>query len=569
MIRVSQRLLRALEESLDRGWFRYEDLARILGGREEALYTLLEGFALGLYNLRGEDTFEIRPEGLRLLEAWRLAGRPATDPWLDSRVYSMIVSAVAAGGAPEGWVPILRDRGLVDEGGRPTSAAGAILGLVGGLRRGLVVTKSMARALARSPEGPAEAGLYGRFLPVFEAMGLVVGSVPLNPYYSLTLPGRLLRRALSRANLDAPWPSVVNPGIIEALERVEAGEEIGPEAKTLLGTLGYLKATGALDYPGRLVLEAYRALRRRRLRPPMALSADEERLLRAVAEAWRDKEEKRPNIIVGKEWILRKYRELYGEEKPLDELGLDLLHLESMGLVEEAEEEGKQVYRLTRHGEEMQGLPGLGEGSPVPAVKAITYPYALLSPSIEWIEAGMRHGTVAVGGPTKKGVMLARLSRIRRIPMVTRPEASVIRRIPEEKSVERSILATAATAEGGDPEKALSRLEARGLIETLPDGRVRLTGAGRLVKTALLGVPPGIATPIHPVIVRVLEALERVGREDIARIVNETGLSLGSVRDALVLARQAKYIGRGGSLTAAGKLLLEAARLLAGEEATL
>ncbi len=566
MIRVSQRLLRALEESLDRGWFRYEDLAKTLGGREEALYTLLEGFALGLYNTRGEDTFEIRREGLRLLEAWRMAGKPSVDPWLDSRVYTMLVSAVAAGGVPKEWIPILADRGLVDGEGTPTSVASELLSLVEVLERGLVVTKSMARALVKAPEGPAEAGLYGRFLPVYEAMGLVVGTVPLNPYYSLTLPGRLLRKALAKANLDAPWPSVVNPWILRALEKVEAGEEATPEEKTVLGTLGYLKATGSLDYPGRLVLEAYRALRRAWLRPPMALSAEEEKLVQAVAETWRDKEEKRPNIIVDKEWISRKYRELYGEEIPREELGLDLLHLESMGLVEEAEEEGKQIYKLTRYGEEIQDLPGLGQGSPVPAVKAITYPYALLSPSIEWVEAGINHGTVAVGGPTKKGVMLARLSRARRRPMVTRPEAAVIRRLPEEKSLERYLLEEAAKAEGGDPEEALSRLEARGLIETLPDGRVRLTRAGRLVKIALLGVPAGIATPIHPIIIRVLEAMEKIGKEDIAKIVNETGLTLGSVKDALVLARQAKYIGRGGGLTAAGRALLDAARLLAGEE---
>ena len=296
----------------------------------------------------------------------------------------------------------------------------------------------------------------------------------------------------------------------------------------------------------------------------MALSSEEERLLRAIGEAWRDKEERRPNILVNKEWIARKHAELYGEEPDPQELGLDLLHLESMGLVEEASEEGKTIYRLTRHGSEMLDLPGLGKGSPVPAVKALTYPYAGLSPAIEWVEEGQRHETLGVGGPTKKGVMLARLSAAPRSPMVTRPEALVLQRIPDEKSVPRPDLAAEAERAGGDPEEALSRLEARGLIETLPDGRVRLTRAGRLVKIALLGVPSGIATPIHPVLVRVLEAVERLGTEDMATLVNETGLTLGSVRDALVLARAAKYLGRKGGLTASGRALLEALRVLRG-----
>jgi len=564
VIRVSQRLLTALEQSLGRGWFSYRELAEMLGGPEEALYTLLEGFALGLYRIRGEDTFEVREEGLRLYESWALAGKPAVDPWLDSRVYTMLIAAKAAGGVPEEWAHILADRGLIEEGGAPSGAAEQVLALVPRLERGLVVTKSMARALVKAPEGPARNEEYGRFLPVYEAMGLVVGTVPLNPYYSLTLPGRLLRRAFARLNLDAPWPSVVNPGILSSLERAEAGEELTPEEKTLLGTLGYLKATGALDYPGRLVLEALRALKGARLRPPMALAAAEERLLKAIAETWRDKEEKRPNILVNKEWIARKHAELYGEEPDPREMGLDLLHLESMGLVEEASEEEKVVYRLTAYGEEMLDVPGLGQGSPVPAVKALTYPYALLSPAIEWVEKGVEHGTLGVGGPTKKGVALARLSRAPRLPLVTRPEAAALQRIPDEKSVRRSVLEEAIAAEHGDPEKALSRLEARGLIETLPDGRIRLTPAGRLVKIALLGAPLGIATPVHPVLVRVLRAVVELGLEDPAEIVNRTGLTLGSVKDALVLARSAKLLGKGGGLTAAGRALLEAADLLAG-----
>ncbi len=560
-VRVSQRLLRALEESMDRGFFNYRQLEELLGGREEALYTLLEGFALGLYNIRGEEEFEIRQEGLELLRAWQAAGRPGHDPWIDSRIYTMLYTLEAGGKPPADWLEILGDRGLADGAGI-TEAGRMIVGLVARLERGLVITKSMARSLAKAPDGPARREEYGRFLPVYEAMGLVVGTVPLNPYYSLTLPGRLLARAMRRLNLDAPLPSVVNPAVIRALERAEAGEELTPEEKTLLGTLGYLKPTGDLDYPGRLVLEAYRALRSPWLRPPMAMAARGERLVKAVAAAVEEAREK-PNLTPGKELVARKYRELYGEE-PGDWLGMDLLHLQSLGLVEEYEEEGKTAYRLTVYGERLANTPGVGAGSPAPAVKAITYPYALLSPHVDWVTRGQETGILGVGGPTRKGEMLARLSAAPRIPFLTRPEALALQRIPDEKSIEREAVARVLEAEGEDPEAALERLEARGLIETLPDNTVRLTRAGRLIKIALLGVPPGIATPVYPVLVRVLQAIRELGTEDLARLVNHTKLTLEAVREALILARAAKYLGRGGGLTAAGRTLLEAADLLAG-----
>ncbi|MEB3807020.1 MAG: DUF505 domain-containing protein [Desulfurococcales archaeon] len=565
-MRVSQHLLKALEASIDKGYFNYKEYEELLGGREEALYTLLEGYALGLYRIRGEEEFEIRAEGLELLEAWTTAGKPQVDPWIDSRIYTMLYTIHYSGTTPDEWKPILGDRGLIGGDGL-TPAGEKVYQLAPRLDRGLVITKSMARALAKAPDGPAPGKDYGRYLPVYEAMGLVVGTVPLNPYYSLTLPGRLLARAMRRLNLDAPLPSILNPAVLKALQSLEEGGELTPEEKTLLGTLGYLKPTGTLDYPGKLVLEAYKSLRKTRLRPPMALASQEEKLVKAVRDAVREAQEK-PNLVPDKDLIAKKYRELTGED-PGASLGLDLMHLESMGLIEEYSIDEKPAYRLTRQGERLAEAPGLGNGSPAPAVKAITYPYALLSPHLSWVESAREAGLVGAGGPTRKGEELARLSNTPRIPLLTRPEARALQSIPDEKSVRRQTLSSLLESMGTDPERSLERLEARGLIETLPDNTVRLTGPGRLVKLALLGVPDGIATPIYPALIRVLAAINQLGTEDLARIVNYTGLTLGTVKDALVIARTAKYLGKKGGLTSAGQALLEAVRQLAMEEATL
>ena len=559
MIRVSQSLLRALKESIGKGWFNYRELRDALGSDQEAFYTLLEGYALGLFRIRGENTFEIREEGLRLLEAWRLAGEPGVDPWIDSRVYTMLRTHEKSQAPPPGeWRRVLGDRGLL-EGDQLLPAALQVLELAERLERGIVITKAMARSLASAPTGPAPAKEYGRFLPVYEAMGLAVGSLPLNPYYSLTRPGRLLRAAVRRLNLDVPLPSVVNQSVLDALERASRGEELTPEEKTLLGTLGYLKPTGTLDTPGRLVLRAVQALRAARLRPPMALSRREEQLLRAVVELWREKEAK-PNLLITRERIAEKYREITGEQPPRD-LTVDLYHLESLGLVVEGEEDAKQVFLATETGRELASYPGFGEGATPTAVRAITYPYAGLAPSLRWIDEAVKQKVLGIGGPTRKGETLVSLSGRPRKPLLTRHEMLALQRIPDRKSVSLDTVMVAVERAGGDPEVALVRMEARGLIELLPDNRVALTEAGRLLKIAVLGVPSGIATPIYPALVRVLEAIAS-GITDISEIVNRTGLSLGTVRDALVIMRQAKYVEKRMGLTSSGRALLEAARIL-------
>ncbi len=559
-VRISQKLLKALEEASDKGWFYYSDLQEALGSKDEAFYTLIEGYSMGFFNIKGEDSFEISIVGLQILDSWREAGRPAVDPWIDSRVYTMLRTVDLSTSIPDAWYNILAERGLVS-GDSLSDAGTRILSILPGTERGLIITKPMARELVKIPDGPAPRDEYGRFQPVFEAMGLIVGTVPLNQYYSLTSAGRLIKKAIARINLDSPWPSIINAKIIEILEKAEKGADLTPEETTYAGTIGYLKPNGGLDYPGRLVLKAYRSLGLARRIAPLALSSVEERLLKIIVDLWRTKNKDKPNLLLTKDRILDAYSGVWGTTDGLD-LGLDLLHLESLGLIEESSEDGKQVYKPTATGEMLAELPGIGKGTPTTAVKSITAPLSYASPSIDWINDGLSHDIIGTNGPTKRGLMLAMASGTPRKPLVTRIEAVILQSIPDSKSMPRETLLEKASRYSRDPWKPLNRLETRGLIDTMPDNRVRLTEAGKLLKTVLVAVPPGIAVPVNPVMVRVLAALHEYGKDDIAEIVNRTGLTLEAVRDSLILARSARLIGKGGGLTAAGRALLELARVM-------
>ncbi len=117
---------------------------------------------------------------------------------------------------------------------------------------------------------------------------------------------------------------------------------------------------------------------------------------------------------------------------------------------------------------------------------------------------------------------------------------------------------------------ALEKLEARHLIDRLPDGNVVETEAGELLDRALAGVPEGFGNPVNPIVFRLIEALRAVGslyvKEKRVRILPRnveealeySGLPKDVFDNALEAARVAGFVGR-NSVNEAGLLLLEAA----------
>ncbi len=567
---VNVRMLKTLKEKLEEGWFSYTEFIERFGGREEALRALLDLFSQGLLDMRGENEFVVTDYGRRIVEAWSSAGEPEVDPWLDSRVYSMLYASVRAGGrVPGEWRSFLEERGFVM--GEELAPSGYIVyEVVREAPKRLVVTKAIGVALLEVPEGPAEKMQYKtKHLDTLEAMGLIARSVTNSAFMALTGPGRLLRMALQRLNIDAPYPALVNPGIIEALRTIESGGKLPEEKENMLGVIGYLSAGRKLTYAARLVLRAWEILNSPIETPPTALSSHELRLMQAIREQW-DKAKTNPELaptrklLVEKlegQWSLRHYS-----------VSLALYQLEALGLVrEETDEKGRQVVKLTSFGERVLNL-SRGRETTAVAVRALVEADSGRSPSEKWIGLAQSQGILGPGGPTSYGFALARASReAERSLLVTNLEMLILKRLPEQRSVLRDDVVQSLVRQGYDEEEvrtALDKLETKGLIETRLDDRIEISRVGLLVKHALLGVPSGVATPVHPHLIRVLEAIQRLGTEDVAELVNETKLDLDTVKTAIILARACKYLGRYGSLTAEGEALLEAVRMLREQRLT-
>ncbi|NPA04850.1 MAG: DUF505 domain-containing protein [Crenarchaeota archaeon] len=557
---VSPEMLEVLDRKVDEGWFSYKEFRELVGGEAEALRLLLDMYCEGLLEYRSGDVFLVSDAGRRLVEVWRSLGKPDARPWIDSRVYWMLYYSVRAGGRlPSQWASILAERGFLIEG--ELSPAGyAVVEVFEKSPKRLVVTKAVAAALLEVPEGPAEKQYYStKWLDVMEAMGLIVKSIPRAAYIALTRPARMLRKAFQRVNLDAPYTALVNEKIYRGLEAAEKGEEVEPETEEALKAIGYLTPARNLTRPGRLVLEAWRILNKPFETTPTALSRDELALMKTVRDYW-EKSKTNPEIKPTRKLLSEKFKP---QNSRYYTVGLLLYQLEALGLVrEEIDEEGKQVVRFTKLGEQVLDTFGLSETTALGS-RTLIEADSMRSPAEDWIPKSREEGLLGPRGPTRRGILLAKASRTaERSILVTSLEALILKRLPENRTIPRSYIVNSFKGSEADAQLALDKLETKGLVATRPDGRIELTEPGRLVKEAVMGVPTGVATPVHPHIIRLLRALSEEKTDDVAKLVKKTRLSLGALKDALILARACKYIGRGASLTAAGKALLEAVDLL-------
>lgn len=586
----------------------------------QALVRMYSPIRVGLTYLGGELALVLQ----ELVETKRL---PAPDAWKDgwrwlgSEIIAMLDAAWRSGRVGPLAVPALMERGLAEEiheedtGKRYIGLSDAgrrVWEIYQALEPKLEISAALADIIRKVPVGPAPAdhlptGSHEEHL--LEGMRLIAYSVPNSDIYAFTALGQAVKKTLELGGF-ATEGDVLTDDLLWVLVDVADGRDVSPTAKTTLQALGYLGPDDALLPAGEWALEVFRLWRGEARREvwTIAITQEEAEILKTVHALWekaQNNPEERPTFKnLRAELIDRKVKqykalvERYGRK--LDEmpkkfqtiakrfmeakdlarwyddnfdLRASLYSLESFQLLESVvDEAGKEVFRLTEYGEKVREDQEIQERDiSSTAVKSITMTRKTFSaPNLEWWQQAREAGLVGTAEPTRSGYLYATLAEtIYRIPHLTKFELAVLHRIPARgMSVDEVFKAF----EKEDPRRiewALEKLEARHLIDILPDGNIVETEAGRKLDEALAGMPEGFGHPINPIIYRVLKALREVGtlyvKEKRVRILprnikeawKRSGLAKEVFDNALEAARAGELVGR-NSLNKAGLLVLEA-----------
>ncbi len=566
------------------------------------------------------DEVILEAHGLEPPEAW-----PEHWRWLGSEIIALLDAADRAGQVGPEAVETLMERGLAArvwnrEQKRErivlSDAGREVLEIYRNAEPALEISAELAEVIRKTPTGPAPA----RFLTtgtheehLLEAMRLVAYSVPRADVYAFTALGQAVKQTLALGGFGTG--DVLTSDLLWVLADAADDRPITDAARATLQSLGYLDAEGNLTPAGEWALEVFRLWRDRPERDvwSFALEQEEVEVLKAIQALW-DKAKSNPEEAptfknLRREMIDRKvkeYRELlkrYGrrlQEMPekfrkiaerfaeardlarwYDEnfnLRQALHSLESFQLIESSyDDKGREVFRITDFGQLVWQDQMVQEREiPSTAVKAITMTRKTFSaPGLEWWQQARDAGLVGTAEPTASGYFYAWLAEnIRRKPYLSRYEMEIFQKIPAQGITVQEVY---DLFRGEIPELwihwALEKLEARHLIEVLPDGNIVETEAGQKMDAALSGVPRGFGSPVNPLMYRVIRAIAEVGTlyvkerririlpRNLREALRRSGLSEEAFQDALKAARAAGFLGK-NSVNERGLLLLEAVDLM-------
>jgi len=567
------------------------------------------------------DFVVLEGHGLDKPEAWPEGWR-----WIGSEVIAMLDAAERAGRVgplstsalmERGLAVRVRDRETKKEYLTLSDAGRRVLEIYRAAEPGLEIDAALAEVVRKLPLGPAPASE----LPTpahdeqrLEAMRLIAYSLPDSDVFAFTALGQAVKKALATGG----WGEgdVFTSDLLWALADYADSGEATEAGLATLQALGYLGPAGELLPAGEWALEALR-LWQGGVRADVwsfAIEAEEAEVLEQIAAQWQKaaetNPEERPTFEVLRRAMIdrkvaeykallekygrkldempKKFRliaEKFQEAKDLArwyddnfDLREALLGLESFSLIETGEDEkGKEVFYLTEWGElVLDDQKQNRRGVSATAVKAITMTRKTFSaPGYSWWQEAREQGLVGSAEPTQSGLLYAQLAEhVERLPHLSRYELMVFHVIPARGLSEEEVYA--ALEKKLDRERirwALEKLEARHLIDRLPDGNVVETRAGELLDRALAGVPEGFGNPVNPVIFRLIEALRAVGSlyvkekrvrilpRNIKEALEYSGLPKEVFDNALEAARIAGFVGR-NSVNEAGLLLLEVAEAM-------
>jgi hypothetical protein len=481
----------------------------------------------------------------------------------------------------------------------------------------LIIDSDLANVIRGLPVGPAPSSEIKLSVPnskLLESMRLIAYSVPNGEVFAFTALGQAVKKTLTLGGFGEG--TVLSLDILRAIADWYDEKKITDIALETLQSLGYIDSDGNLLPAGEWALEVYRLVKDGPRKEIWSFDIEEGEMmaLRAIKALWEKakiNKHERPTLEnLKKEMIDRriaqykdllerygrkikempkKYQEIAKAFEDAKDLALwyegyfdlraDLHSMEGFQLIRSTvDDEGKEVFEITEWGEKV--LERKVEEVSSDSVKAITITRKTFSsPNIEWFNKAKEEGLVGSFEPTKNGYFFANLAEhIERLPLLTKFEREVFSLIPEKGvTVEEVVNKLKDRYEEDRIRFALEKLEARHLIEILPDGNVIETEAGVLMDKALSGVPTGLGFPVNPLLVRVLMALREVGTlyvkerkvrilpKNIKEALKISGLSKEAFQDALELARAAGFIGE-TSINEQGLLLLDAVEKMSSKK---
>ena len=134
-----------------------------------------------LLDHHGSGEFAATDAGRRLVEAWRTSGRPEAEPWLDSRICTMLYASLHAGGrVPGSWRELLSERGFIDEEGEPSPEAYSVLETLTETPRRPVITRALlvpGRARLGCRRGSPCSSITGTLPALFSFMSFAAARI--------------------------------------------------------------------------------------------------------------------------------------------------------------------------------------------------------------------------------------------------------------------------------------------------------------------------------------------------------------------------------------------------------
>jgi len=497
----------------------------------------------------------------------------------------------------------------------------------------LEISKELAEYISSMAPGPAETKflpVHGRNVEIMESMRLISFSVPNSDVYNLSGLGVAVQKTVQ--TMVPALDTVINEDYMYALIKLldRGMDSLTDQEKEVLEELAFIDNEGNILPAGEHLVEVYKLWKEGDYKPIKTFNLEtlDEELLLGIEKIWQKNKENSEIVPTDKEIVhylmekpLKDYKHLkewYGRminqsmgyqkkeelkkkwaelftiedlfkhfwekgnqwyEKLFDTVKESLYSLEAFNLIKSEidEKTGKTVYKFTPYGEKVLKdikEKGVREITST-AVKAISISETEFgAPNYEWYQQAVNEHLVGEGYPTKSGQLYKDLAyNIKRIPHISRFELMVLHKIPEYGMFLDELFNEFDETLKEEVQYAVNKLEARYILDVLPNDGIILTEAGKLIKKALSGVPEGIANPINPAIVKILEAIKQVGNlyikekrvrtlpKNWEEAIKLSGFDKETFEKEIAVARLAGFIGR-TSLHESALEILEAYELL-------